>query len=196
MDWYRSMVKQIWQNFAENTHPFSHGEMVRWWNELKQIYGEMNMVKWCTEYTHMFTWWNWYQVKWCGENNTKVKWCNGKQLYSPSTAVSTAVGFLVPSKDGGLSWFFNSSDAVSPAEEKIVSEWCRADCLNGPWATATPFDAAPPWFFCSIAPFHSTFNSSHHNQHHVVLPPSHLPVSCHFSLYLYWRYITICQALL
>ena len=74
------MVKQIWQHGADNTHPCSHGEMVRWWYGLVHIYAETNMVKWCTEYTPMFTWWNRYMVKWCGVENTKVKWCNGETI--------------------------------------------------------------------------------------------------------------------
>ena len=96
MDWYRSMVKQIWRNFAENTHPCSHGEMVRGWNGLIQSYGETSMVKWCTEYTNMFTWWNWYQVKWCGENNTKVKWCNGETIILNFNSRFDSCWFLGP----------------------------------------------------------------------------------------------------
>ena len=143
MDWYRAMVKQIQQNGAENTHPCSHGEIVRWWNGLVQSYGETSMAKSCTEYTHtcshgeMYIWWS-------GAVQIIQRW-NGvmvKRLYSPLTAVV----FLVPSNNGDIYLFFTSSAAVSPVEEKIFYEWCCADRLNVPWSAETPFDAVSPCF--------------------------------------------------
>ena len=44
MDWYRSMVKRIWWNGAENTHPCSHCEMLRWWNGTLQRIQRWNGV--------------------------------------------------------------------------------------------------------------------------------------------------------
>ena len=65
-----------------------------------------------------------------------------KQLYSPLEDFC----FLIPSNDGNLSRFFTSPAAVWPDDEKVFSEWFRADRLNGPWASATPFDAVSPCF--------------------------------------------------
>ena len=193
MDWYRAIVKQIWRNCTENTHPCSHGEMVRWWNGLIQSYGEMSTVKWCIEYTPMFTWWNGDLVKWCGANNNKVKWCNGE------TIITTfgSYWFLGPLQQWGpipllhfiifcitrwlksriwmiLRWLYKRPMS------RCNAFWCRIPLILSDWFLLLILFLIPP----------TTANTRGD------LTIWHLHVFCHYLLYLYWKYITICQSFL
>ena len=106
------------------------------------------------------------EIWWNGAVQIIKRW-NGvmvKRLYSPLTSF----GLLVPSNDGDLSRLFTSLPDVSSVDEKVVSEPCRSDCLNSPWAPTISFNALSPWF------------ASHHLHHRGVQSP--FVPSCIFPL--------------
>ena len=90
----------------------------------------------------MFTWWNGDLVKWCGENNTKLKWCNGETII----LTFDSRWFLGPLQRWGPIPLLHFIGCCIKRWGEKISEWCRSDCLNGPWAAATPFDSISPCF--------------------------------------------------
>ena len=185
MDWCRAMLKRIWWNGADNTHPYSHGEIVRRWNVLVQIYGKTNMVKWCTEYTPMFIWRNGDMVKWCGEGNTKVKQWNGEtiilnfnrhrflgtHLWWVPIALLHFIGCCITRRGKICLW--------------IKPRWSSKQPMSRPNALwrHTPL-LFSNWFLLFILLL-ITLTTTNTGGRRPIL---HLTDSCHCSVLLYWRY--------
>ena len=183
MDWYRAMVKRIWWNGVENKHPCSHGKMARWWNVLVQIYGETNMVEWCTVYTPMFTWWNGDMEKWCGAENAKVKWCNVEmiiltfdrcQFLGPlqwwiPIPLLHFIGCCITHQCKIYLWM------IPNWYSKLTMSWCNTLWCRIPLILSNLF----PLFITLFIP-PATANTGG------VRPLLHLPDSHHGLLYLYW----------
>ena len=109
MDWYRAMVKWIWWIGVENTHPFSHGEMLRLWNGLNRA-----MVK--------LIWWNGAQNTHPCSHGEMARWWNG------------AVQIIKGCNGETIILTFNSRQFLGPIQQwGPISLLCFADLCITRW---------------------------------------------------------------
>ena len=163
--------------------------MVRWWNGLVQSYGETSIVKWCIEYTPMFTWWNGDMIKWYGTNNIKVKLCNGETII----LTFNSRWFLGP-----LQWW-GTILLIHFIGWCITCWWKNRLWMMPRWLSKQPTRICNALWLCTpllssdlFLLFIIIFISPTTDNTGGGFPLWHLPVSCHFLLYLYCRYITSC----